>query len=292
MKLSEKGAAFIARHEGFVSKAYRDPVGIWTIGTGFTNRSRLFTQAFGKIKPGSTITKERNADLLMTIADNEYGAAVNRHIKPKEQHHYDGATSVCFNCGPGAAKWKWAKALARGDVAGAARLLRKTAVTAKGRRLRGLVRRRAEEADLIESGVYSETGHARGKIGKPARNRTESATIKDYQEKLTKLGFEPGRADGVYGKNTKAAVLAFQTKHKDLANDGILGRATMAQIDRSIAKRSEPKAVGGGLVVAGGATVAAVGASSPDWLWWAVGGVAVLVVAAVAYLIFKHKDDV
>lgn len=294
MQLSDKGAAFIARHEGFVSKAYRDPVGVWTIGTGFTNRSRVFSKYWRKLhgrpmRAGDTITSQQNAAILRKAADEEYGAAVIRHINPRAQHQYDGATSVCFNCGPGAAKWKWAKALAGGDVAGSARLLRKTAVTAKGRRLRGLVRRRAEEADLIEHEIY-------GRHGKPADragNGDEAARAlnRDYQAKLARLGYDPGPADGVYGGKTKAAVLKFQTAHPDLVNDGLLGRATMAQIDRSLAKRSKPKtgaAVGTAVVAGAGAAVEVL---SPDWTLWAVGGVAVLVVATVALFIWKYRED-
>jgi lysozyme len=41
MAISALGLDFVVRHEGFVSRAYRDPAGIWTIGTGFTNRSRV-----------------------------------------------------------------------------------------------------------------------------------------------------------------------------------------------------------------------------------------------------------
>jgi lysozyme len=36
MGLSPKDAAFIRRHDGFVARYYLDPVGVPTIGIGFT----------------------------------------------------------------------------------------------------------------------------------------------------------------------------------------------------------------------------------------------------------------
>jgi lysozyme len=57
---------------------------------------------------------------------------------------------MLINCGLGAAKWTWFTALVRGDVKDAARRLKVTATTAKGRRLPGLMRRRAEAATIME----------------------------------------------------------------------------------------------------------------------------------------------
>jgi len=51
MKLSHKGTQFITRHEGIVLKWYRDPVGVGTIGIGFTWRSTAFKAWWKKNKP-------------------------------------------------------------------------------------------------------------------------------------------------------------------------------------------------------------------------------------------------
>lgn len=295
MKLSEQGAGFIARHEGFVSRAYRDPVGIWTIGTGFTNRSRVFSQYWRKLhgrpmRAGDTITRGQNAVILRKAADEEYGAAVNRHIKPRTQHEYDGATSVCFNCGPGAAKWKWGKLLAAGQVRAAAKRLKTTAITARGKRLRGLVRRRREEAALIEFGTYGK--HAAPRHRAPAREATGfDPEVRTYQKRLTALGLAPGPADGLYGDKTRAAVLAFQKRHDDLVNDGILGRATMAQIDRSIEKRKTPKKALAGTAIVAGAALTAGDRIPPDWVFWSVFGGGLVLSIAVSLLIFRYRKD-
>lgn len=49
--------------------------------------------------------------------------------------------------------------------------------------------------------------------------------IKTYQTELKKLGFLKDVADGIYGPNTKAAVIAFQ-KSKGVDADGIVGPRT------------------------------------------------------------------
>lgn len=242
---SREGIEFIVSHEGFVSKAYRCPAGVITAGTGFTMGSRVFAQYWRQkhgrgLRMGDTITREENDALLRQIAADEYGAAVVRSIGPQRQHHYDGATSMCFNCGTGAVKWRWAKALAEGNVTRAAQLLRVTAVTANGRKLRGLVRRRQEEARLIESGIY----HA-GPT--PVSDLMET---REYQEMLKKLGYGPGPIDGMSGPLTDAAVRAFQ-RDRELVVDGIVGPATRAALVRALDEKDSAKATAGGGAVGG-----------------------------------------
>ena len=50
--------------------------------------------------------------------------------------------------------------------------------------------------------------------------------IIQIQEKLNKLGYDCGKADGVIGKKTKTAIKAFQ-KDKGLIVDGIIGSETL-----------------------------------------------------------------
>lgn len=50
--------------------------------------------------------------------------------------------------------------------------------------------------------------------------------IKKVQEALTKLGYNTGEIDGIFGKNTEAAVKAFQ-EAKGLVADGIIGTDTL-----------------------------------------------------------------
>ncbi len=58
--------------------------------------------------------------------------------------------------------------------------------------------------------------------------------VKDLQQKLKSLGFDPKGVDGHFGPGTLAAVIAFQ-KSKKLGADGLVGLATLAAI-RAAAK--------------------------------------------------------
>jgi lysozyme len=161
MMLSAKGAQFLRLHEGFRAKAYRDPIGLLTIGVGMTWRSAAFRSWWNTNKgipfdSNSTMTEAEADACLQYMVEREYGKAVNDFLGgPVKQHVYDAMVSAVFNMGPGSLKWQWAKAAAGGDYELAARLLMKTGTTAKGKTLTGLVRRRKEEALLLQHGVYT-----------------------------------------------------------------------------------------------------------------------------------------
>lgn len=61
-----------------------------------------------------------------------------------------------------------------------------------------------------------------------------NATVKQYQKDLKRLGFYKGVVDGVAGRQTIAAVKAFQ-KSKGLVSDGKYGKMTDEAVDRAIA---------------------------------------------------------
>ena len=54
-------------------------------------------------------------------------------------------------------------------------------------------------------------------------------SVKTLQERLNAKGFNAGSVDGIFGKNTRAAVMAFQ-KANGLAADGIVGKLTWAKL--------------------------------------------------------------
>ena len=59
---------------------------------------------------------------------------------------------------------------------------------------------------------------------------TKGPEVKKLQRKLKKLGFNPGRLDGVFGKKTRAALIRFQ-KSSGLFADGIAGPRTLAALN-------------------------------------------------------------
>jgi len=289
MQTSEKGVAFIEAHEGFVGRAYLDPVGVLTIGTGFTNRSDVFRKYWiakhGRpLKAGDTITREQNRCILKAALKNEYEPPVVAGMPENaKQQEFDAAVSATFNLGPRFMGWKAAKLWKAGQRKAAAEHWRNNYNKAGGRRLPGLVRRRNEEADLFLTGRYAGiTGPAQHKAT-DAKPDEPDEEVREAQKALKRLGFDPGDVDGWMGKRTKEAVIAYQKKHPHLENDGIIGPATMAQLHRDGRADKEVVQKGGGLTFLSG-----FGAFLADLPWgWIVAGVAVL---SLAYLGWRYRD--
>jgi GH24 family phage-related lysozyme (muramidase) len=243
MDLSPAGAAFVRYEEGFVSHFYRDAVGVGTIGVGFTWGSAAFRQWWAANKPemafgpGATMTRDEAEKCLIYLFTNEYGRAVGTFLgHDVPQNVFDGMGSPVYNLGPGSLQWRWAALAKAGDYAGCAAALRITGTTAKGRTLSGLVRRRKEEAALIESGVYAGVGTAPapttsdpmsdGMLTRGERGPAVASLIAD----LAELGYYKGNLDDIFGYGTEAAVLAFQRDH-GLTPDGVANADTLKAIN-------------------------------------------------------------
>jgi lysozyme len=222
MKISDKGLAFIAGHEGFVSSAYRDPVGVLTIGYGFTMRSRIFSawwrSRHGRaLRMGDAISHADAEVILKRLVDEEYGAAVTERLGALPQHQHDAACSVAYNLGPRALTWRWARALKAGDPTRAAAILRDNYNTARGRKLPGLVRRRKEEAHLLLTGTFPGLERAHDRGAKPAGNDLRM---------LRTLGYAQD--------DMEAATRAFQRANPPLAVDGRFGPKTRKAAERRL----------------------------------------------------------
>lgn len=291
MNTSEKGRAFIRSHEGDVLTCYLDPVGIPTIGIGFTNRTPTVTAMLGRLRPGVTkITREQSDRVFREVLEKDFEPAVERGMPGARQHEFDAAVSVAYNLGVGAMRWQWAKLWRAGQKRDAAAYLGSHYNTAKGRRLAGLVRRRREEALLLSSGIYTGVdapGHAQPE-GVPRREtqnppREPDPMVKEAQDILREKGFDPGESDGWMGSKTKAAIEEYQRMHPHLTVDGILGPATIAQLRRDAQALRDAAKNGGGLTSA--VTVGSYFAGLP-WGWIAL-GVAVL---AAGYFAWRYRD--
>jgi GH24 family phage-related lysozyme (muramidase) len=236
MDISSAGATFVGHHEGFVPRYYLDPVNVGTIGIGFTWASGAFRAWWTKNRPGktfgpgATMTRAEAAEVLIVLMRDEYGAAVNRFLgRTVAQHVFDAMASVTFNCGAGTLSDRWAAAVKRGAMGEAADLLKSTRVTAKGKRLAGLVSRRLDEAELLELADYT--------IGRPAVDpmadgllvRGERGeAVRQLQLDLQAAGlYADGIADGIFGPGTESVVMEFQ-RSAGLQDDGRAGPLTLA----------------------------------------------------------------
>lgn len=282
--------AYLEYEEGVVLKAYLDPTNTWTIGTGFTNGSAVATRYLGKIKRGMTITRDQNRIILTEAITQEYGPPVIMKMPGAEHHEQIAGLSIAFNAGPRALDWNWAKEWRAGNKKRAAELMEVTATTSKGKKLAGLVNRRKREATLLLTGRYpthlKETG-AVASTPAPVRSIEVDEVLKEYQGKLKKLGIDPGLIDGRRGPKTTAAVLRFQKAHPDLDDDGILGKATMAQIDRALDLVSKSAKQAGG----GAAIVTSAGGLAVSWPVGLALGAAFFVVVAVV-LAVKYRGEI
>lgn len=157
-RASRRGVTFIGRWEGFRSCPYRDSVGVWTIGYGTTSAvrpvngdtpcisqktarrwlQRALTQSYVKAIPRRRILKQQEVDALASFAYNLGPGVVSdpnistlaRRLKSKEGRRFKNRKRIYREELP-----KW--------------------VNAGGRRLEGLVKRRAAEVRLACDGDYS-----------------------------------------------------------------------------------------------------------------------------------------
>lgn len=147
MNLSDAGARFIASHEGMVLEPYNDPAGYATIGIGHLIAKRRVNDA-DKNQWGR-LTEAQAFDLFRSDARRFIDAVAAAVAVPLTQNQFDALVSFAFNVGEGAFRGSTLlKKLNAGDYSGAAAEFAKWN-KARGRVLKGLVRRRKEEAELF-----------------------------------------------------------------------------------------------------------------------------------------------
>jgi lysozyme len=141
MKLSPAGLELIRDSEGFRADAYRDAIGVWTIGYGHT----------ATVRPGDRITVEQGLALLRGDVAGAEAAVVRAATVPLRQGQFDALVSFAFNLGAAAlAGSTLLRRLNAGDTTGAAAEFPKWC-HAGNQVLPGLVTRRARERALFEA---------------------------------------------------------------------------------------------------------------------------------------------
>ena len=292
---------FTGQNEGKVLRAYRCPGDEITIGFGFTWGSKIFREWWlerhgRKLRLGDVIAEGDAFFLLKAIIDHEYSQPVMKRAPHATPHAKAAATDMLVNCGLGAAKWTWFTALVKGDIRDAARRLKVTALTAKGRRLPGLVRRRAEASAIMEFNRWP----AWVKAPRTSAPKEIKAVMPwwrlgqdDYNQAvkwLVQLGYL-AESDHADKELIASATRRFQAEHPQLDNDGVLGRATLDQLQRVIdlkAKSARTAAGAGAGAATGASDQAAAVTGYGDWILY--GSLAVLVIGG-AWLAWRYRDE-
>lgn len=153
MYISKQGLDLIKHFEGLRLKAYKCPSGVWTIGYGHTKG----------VYPGMEITEELADKFLIDDVWQFEREVEGLILVPVTQGQFDALVSFAFNVGSdidedsipeGLGDSTLLKKLNRGDYAGAADEFPKW-VYSRGKKLKGLVRRRAAERDLFLTGIFN-----------------------------------------------------------------------------------------------------------------------------------------
>lgn len=247
LKTSNYGINLIKRFEGCRLSAYRDTVGVITIGYGWTN------PIDGKPLTMSTKITQTKAETLLKEGLRPYEAKVNKYDSKYHwnQNQFDALVSFCYNLGN-------IDGLTANGTRGINEIANKFTAYNKagGRVIAGLTNRRNEEKALFLKPVSSNNGSNQSdntsskqnydykdfvrevqavigaKVDGIAGSETLSKTVtvskrknnrhpvvKPIQKYLNSIGFNAGEADGIAGSKFDAAVKKYQ-KSNNCIDDG------------------------------------------------------------------------
>lgn len=180
--VNKRAVDLVKEFEGLELDAYVDPVGVVTIGYGYTNRA-----GFGPgVKMGDRWT-EGEAEAMLREGLQRFGAEIAPHIKRTPTANEFGAmVSLAYNIGTGAfSRSTFLKRFNAGDRVGAAEAMLWWN-KAGGRVLRGLTRRREAERALFLSEAALAVVHAETRTvpdtprESPAQSKTLWAQIAQW----------------------------------------------------------------------------------------------------------------
>lgn len=138
MKISDTGIQLIKKYEGLRLEAYRCPAKVWTIGYGHTRG----------VHSGMKITDD-GAELLLLMDVATAEASVNVNAKKVNQNQFDALVSFVFNVGIGNFKVSTLLKKVKANPADPSISFEFSRWKFAGKRvLKGLVKRRLEEAEL------------------------------------------------------------------------------------------------------------------------------------------------
>jgi lysozyme len=96
MRSSLRGIKLLHDREGCVLTAYKDTVGVWTIGYGMT-----FFPNGTRVKQGDKITQKQADDMFATVLENNFEKPLDKILLGIDlnQDQYDALVSFAFNLG-------------------------------------------------------------------------------------------------------------------------------------------------------------------------------------------------
>jgi lysozyme len=234
MQTSARGIAALEHEEGVVLKAYRDAVGVWTIGAGLTAASGVV-----KPKAGMTISTALATNLLQAALRRNYEPSVSAAMPKAKQTEFDAGVLFHFNTGA-IKRATWVKNWRAKAPAPLLRAGLKQWVKGGGKVLPGLVARREREADLLILGLYA--GSTTQRVAATVASSdakwvvpmtiTERASVK---AQLHGLGY----GSSPVGDEVSAAAIRQFQRDNDLTVDGVIGRATLSTLQRCIDARAK-----------------------------------------------------
>lgn len=148
MRVSEKCLSMLKKHEGVRFRPYKCPAGLWTVGVGHL------------IGDGRTLPDQWNRTFSSDEVDSILADDLRRfergvlRLCPRIQHQgqFDALVSFAFNLGLGALQRSTLRMKHnRGDYASVTKEFLKWS-KAGGKVLRGLLKRRKDEAELYAKG--------------------------------------------------------------------------------------------------------------------------------------------
>ncbi|MEF0148259.1 lysozyme [Pseudomonas guariconensis] len=139
MRTSQRGVSLIKSFEGLRLQAYKDAVGVWTIGYGTTRG----------VNAGMKISKEQAERMLLNDVQR-FESEIERLVTvPLSQNQWDALVSFTYNLGSANLESSTLlRKLNAGDYAGAAEQFQRWN-KAGGKVLAGLTRRREAERSLF-----------------------------------------------------------------------------------------------------------------------------------------------
>ncbi|WP_455475697.1 lysozyme [Bartonella sp. B17] len=148
-KISKEGLMLIKQWEGLRLQSYQDAIGVWTIGYGHTN-------AAGEplVRKGMSITEKVAEDILFQDLKQFEKVVEQAVVVPLTDEQFAALVSFCYNVGTTAfCNSTLLRKLNKGDYEAVPFELQRW-TKAGGKRLQGLVNRRAAEAGLWARGSY------------------------------------------------------------------------------------------------------------------------------------------